>query len=98
MMWEIRATIDGYRRRQREDWRRTRWETWWLLNAMPMVDIRKAGINSMSDLMKLPEDNDEENSSGPDEQEIADLRKMMEEMNAEAEAKKKENNDNENDN
>lgn len=51
--WEIKAIIDGYRKRERTYLLMTRWSTFMIM-CTGMADLKKAGINSATDLMQFP--------------------------------------------
>lgn len=91
-LWEINAVIRGYNRKQEKDWQRTRWQTYH--NLLCMVDIKKAGINSMEDLLPLPHDQKTESSSSdlPTEEDIQELVADINRINAEHAKKMKEQN------
>ena len=50
--WQVRSIIRGYNRRRRDGWSQTRWHAF---NTMQcFADLRKAGINRPTDLIKFP--------------------------------------------
>ena len=50
--WQLRSIIRGYNRRRRDGWSQTRWHAF---NTMQcFADLRKAGINRPTDLIKFP--------------------------------------------
>lgn len=78
--WEILLIVRGYARRNRDLWSVVRWQTYSLLAVL--VDLKKAGIFSPTDLLSLPWDNDgEEVSPGPTKEQIAELQRQMREYN-----------------
>lgn len=76
--WQIRAIIEGYRRRERTYCMMTRWSTYMTMSC-GMADLKKAGIYSPEDLMQLPWDKE----SIPDisDDEIDEQRRRIQEAN-----------------
>lgn len=61
-------------------WSAVRWMTFRLMG-VGNVDLAKSGIHSPTDIMKLPWDNDEDNS--PSDEDIDDIRKTLRAMREE---------------
>lgn len=81
-LWEARRIIRGYRQRQRVAWEQTRWQTFWLLHN-GMLDCRKAGIISPTDLIRFPwDDGSQPSGDQPTAEEIEAMRKHLQELNA----------------
>lgn len=59
--WEVRAIIEGYRRRSRTFCTMLRWSTFMQMNT-GMADLKKAGIYEPEDLIKFPWEKDREKS------------------------------------
>ena len=59
--WEVRAIIEGYRRRSRTFCTMLRWSTFMLMNT-GMANLRKAGIYEPEDLMPFPWEKEGEKS------------------------------------
>lgn len=80
--WEMRRIIRGYRKREQTTWEQTRWAVFWLMHN-GMTDLRKAGINSPSDLIQFPWDNDhpEQDDDEPTLEEVEELRRQLQEEN-----------------
>ena len=57
--WEARRILQGYSNRQRAMWSSTRWMTYNIMQAMPYIDLKKAGIMNPTDLIKLPWDEED---------------------------------------
>lgn len=74
--WEIKAIIDGYRKRERTYLLMTRWSTYMIM-CTGMANLRKAGINSASDLMEFPWEADEKRSTMFSPEELAEIDKML---------------------
>ena len=51
--WEVKAIIDGYRKRERTFCTMTRWSTFMQMNT-GMANLQKAGIYEPEDLIKFP--------------------------------------------
>ena len=80
----------GYDRRHRHIWGISRWQTYMLMS-VSMAGLKKAGIYKPTDILKFPWDkSDEEAGNLPDDKEIARLRQIMIEENAEADKRMKE--------
>ena len=77
--WEMQAIIRGYNRRERGMWSATRWQTYYLMS-VSMVDLKKAGINKPTDLMKFPWEKEADTPTISDD-EIAELQAEMEALN-----------------
>ena len=56
--WEVRAIIEGYRRRSRTFCTMLRWSTFMQMNT-GMADLKKAGIYEPQDLIKFPWETEE---------------------------------------
>lgn len=78
--WEIRAIIEGYRRRERTYCMMTRWATYMQMSS-GMADLKKAGIYSPEDLMKLPWDSETHRVDDLTDEEIEAERKRLQEEN-----------------
>ena len=74
--WEIKAIIDGYRKRERTYLLMTRWSTYMIM-CTGMADLRKAGIKSESDLMEFSWENDERRSTMFSQEELTEIDKML---------------------
>lgn len=85
--WQLRLVIRGYHRRSRDMWSAIRWQTYNLM-CVSMADIKKVGIYRPTDLLKFPWEDDTITASGnqPTDEEIENLRRMMQEENARIEA------------
>lgn len=79
--WEVLAIIRGYRRRQEEEWRRTRWQTFVLMHC-GMADLSKSHINTPEDILPLPHDHTD-TSSQPTADEVEDMRAELRRLNQE---------------
>lgn len=75
--WEARRILQGYSNRQRSLWSSTRWMTFNIMQAMPYVDMKKAGILNPTDLIKFPWDESDINLPTDDE-----VQEAIDEMNA----------------
>ena len=64
--WEIKAIIDGYRKRERTYLSMTRWSTYMIM-CTGMADLKKAGIHNVTDLMKFPWDKETESMYSEEE-------------------------------
>lgn len=78
--WEVHRIILGYRRRERGDWERVRWQTFWLMHN-GMADLGKAGISEPADLIRFPWDTEAEHDSEMTDEEVASTREMLRRMN-----------------
>lgn len=76
---EVKLIIRGYRRRERTTWEQVRWQTFWLLHN-GMTDLKKAGINAATDLVKFPWD--DEDVELPSDQEVDDMLDLMRKVNS----------------
>jgi len=74
--WEIKAIIDGYRKRERTYLLMTRWSTYMIMST-GMADLRKAGISNESDLMEFSWEADEKRSTMFSQEELAEIDKML---------------------
>lgn len=63
-------------------WEMTRWQTFWLLHN-GMLDCRKAGITSPTDLIRFPWDNDHPSDDQPTDEEVEQMRRHLQQLNAE---------------
>ena len=79
--WEIKAIIDGYRKRERTYLSMTRWSTYMIM-CTGMADLKKAGIFKVTDLMKFPWDNDTDSMYS--EEEMAAIQAQLGKKNTEA--------------
>ena len=77
--WEVRSIIRGYNRRHRDLWSATRWQTYNLM-CVSMADMKKAGINSPTDLIQFPWEKIKPNL--PTQEEIDELQAEMAAINA----------------
>ena len=75
----MQAIIRGYNRRERGMWSATRWQTYYLMS-VSMADLKKAGINKPTDLMKFPWEKEADIPTISDD-EIAELQAEMEALN-----------------
>lgn len=78
--WEIRAIMDGYRRRERTFCVMTRWSTFMQM-CTGMADLQKAGIHHADDLIKFPWETEEEARNLPSMEEVEDIRRRLQEEN-----------------
>lgn len=78
--WEIKAIIEGYRRRERTFCLMTRWSTFMTM-CTGMADLKKAGISSEKDLMKFPWENDNADTELPSDEDVERMRDELIEMN-----------------
>lgn len=85
--WEVRAIIEGYRKRERLTWTVARWQTFLLMHN-GMTDLKKAGIHTAADLIRFPWEKDDDVAPISDE-EVERLQRMMREENARLAAEKK---------
>lgn len=74
--WEIKAIIDGYRKRERTYLLMTRWSTYMIM-CTGMADLRKAGITSASDLIEFSWEADARRSTMFSPEELAEIDKML---------------------
>lgn len=79
-LWEIRAIIRGYRKREHSLWHIARWQTFWIMHN-GMLDMKKAGLHSERDLCTFPWEKEKEVITMTDE-EIENERKKLQEINA----------------
>ncbi len=94
-LWEIMSIIRGYRQRQKPVWEATRRAAFFIISAMPYVDIRKAGIFRDSDLYKLPWDESLADTPPPDAPtpaEVEEMKQMLIREQREAAARRAKNN------
>ncbi len=75
--WEARRIVNGYYRRQRSAWSMTRWQTFYLLKAMPFADTEK--ITKPSDLIPFPWDSEDVDLL--EEDEVDDIQGMISQFN-----------------
>ena len=73
--WEIKAIIDGYRKRERTYLLMTRWSTFMIM-CTGNADMNKAGIRSATDLMKFPWEKNIAGTMFTDE-DIAEINKLL---------------------
>lgn len=78
--WELRAVIDGYRKRERTLWTVARWQTFLLMHN-GMVDLGKMGIHREYDLARFPWEKEGDVAAVSDA-EVERLQRMMREENA----------------
>ena len=57
--WEIKAIVDGYRKREHTYLLMTRWSTFMIM-CTGMADLRQAGISSATDLMQFSWETEEQ--------------------------------------
>lgn len=50
--WQVCSIIRGYNRRRRDGWSQARWHAYNVMQCF--ADLRKAGINRPTDLIKFP--------------------------------------------
>jgi hypothetical protein len=72
--WEIKAIIDGYRKRERTYLLMTRWSTFMIM-CTGMADLKKSGIHSATDLMTFPWEIKRNPGFSPEE--MAEIDKML---------------------
>jgi hypothetical protein len=70
--WEIKAIIDGYRKRERTYLLMTRWSTFMIMST-GMADLSKAGIKTEKDLIRFSW----EESNMFTKEELAELDKLL---------------------
>lgn len=78
--WELILISRGYERRNYTMWSAIRWHAYNVMSAMPYVDLRKAGINSVTDLLQLPFDKPEVVNVTDDERD--EMQREMDMLNA----------------
>ena len=79
--WELQAIIRGYNRRERGMWSATRWQTYYLMS-VSMADLKKAGINGPTDLIKFPWEKETADTTYlPSDEEIAEMQAEMDATN-----------------
>ncbi len=76
--WEIRCIIRGSGGRHRHAWSIARWQTFHLM-ACSGVDLKNAGINRPSDLIKFPWDT--AYGDIPTDEDVEDLKNEIESYN-----------------
>lgn len=74
--WEIKAIIDGYRKRERTYLLMTRWSTFMIM-CTGMADLKKAGINSATDLMQFSWETNEQRDKMFTPEELAAIDAML---------------------
>lgn len=74
--WEIRAIIDGYRKRERTYLLMTRWSTFMLM-CTGMADLKKAGIFNAQDLLTFPWEQDEQLRNLPTPEEFEEMNRIL---------------------
>ena len=74
--WEIKAIIDGYRKRERTYLLMTRWSTFMVM-CTGMADLKKAGIHSAEDLLQFSWEKDEQHKNMFTPEELAEIDKML---------------------
>ena len=74
--WEIKAIIDGYRKRERTYLLMTRWSTFMIM-CTGMADLKKAGIHSDDDLMRFSWEESERRNDMFTPEELAEIDKML---------------------
>ena len=74
--WEIKAIIDGYRKRERTYLLMTRWSTFMIM-CTGMADLKKAGIQSADDLMRFSWEESERRNDMFSLEELAEIDKML---------------------
>lgn len=77
--WQMVAIIKGYRKRQRPLWEAARLNAYFTMSAT--ADLRKANVNSDRDLIRFPWEVREETQSIPNDEEVEEMRKMLQSMN-----------------
>ena len=79
--WEARRILRGYNRRERGMWSATRWQTYYLMS-VSMADLKKAGINGPTDLIKFPWEKETADTTDlPSDEEIAEMQAEMDAIN-----------------
>lgn len=74
--WEIRAIIDGYRKRERTYLLMTRWSTWMIM-CTGMADLRKAGLHSDTDLIRFQWEEEDLKTRGFTVEEMKEIDRML---------------------
>ena len=73
--WEIRAIIDGYRKREHTYLLMTRWSTFMLM-CTGMADLKKAGIHTAEDLLQFSWEKDEQRKNMFTAEELAEIDRL----------------------
>lgn len=74
--WEIRAIIDGYRKRERTYLLMTRWSTYMIM-CTGMANLSKAGIHDIKDLLTFPWEQEERLRNMPTLEEFAEMDALL---------------------
>lgn len=85
-LWELNAIVTGYRRRSREMWESTRWQTYLILCAMG------AKLNSPKELTVFPWEKEQKATPSMSRRMQRSLQKEMAEINAQLKAQRNEEN------
>lgn len=83
-LWELRAIIRGYRKRERSLWHIARWQTFWLLHN-GLLDTNKAGLHEEKDLATFPWEEKQNEAVRMTDEEIEEERRKLQQLNAERE-------------
>ena len=78
--WEIKAIIDGYRKRERTFLTMTRWATFMQMST-GMADLSKAGINEPQDLMRFSWEEETDHSLPLTEEQKQAIRELLQAEN-----------------
>ena len=78
--WEIKAIIDGYRKRERTFLTMTRWATYMQM-ATGMADLSKAGIHEPQDLMRFSWEEEKDEGLPLSEEEQQAIREQLQAEN-----------------
>lgn len=73
--WEIRAIIDGYRKRERTYLLMTRWSTFMVM-CTGMADLKKAGIFKAEDLLQFSWEKAEQQKNMFTAEELAEIDRL----------------------
>lgn len=79
--WEMRAIIDGYRKRQQKQWEMTRWHAFMVMHN-GMIDLQGAGVTRPADLVTFPWDEDVDDDEVTTPEDVEAMREMLRELNS----------------
>lgn len=79
-LWEVRAIVRGYRRRERGMWEMVRWQTFCTMQT-GMADLKKAGINGVRDLLTFPWEEEAEREPPISAEEVERIREELRRAN-----------------
>lgn len=74
--WEIKAIIDGYRKREHTYMLMTRWSTFMIMST-GMADMRKAGLHHPEDLLTFSWEQDERRKDLPTPEEFEEMKRIL---------------------